>query len=53
MIDPREPEAIRKKVDEIICYCIETGCLYCQFCSDTQTLKCDINQPRTWRAKEC
>lgn len=53
MIERTDPDAIRKKAEEIKQYCIDTGCLYCEFCRDTKTFDCDIGQPRNWRVKEC
>ncbi len=49
MNERTDPDAIRKKAEEIKQYCIDTGCLYCQFRNGEE---CRIRYPREWREKE-
>lgn len=46
-------EEAKKAMNTLIRYCLETGCLYCQFVDmDGPDIECDVRRPREWRIED-
>lgn len=46
-------EEAKKAAKTLIRYCLETGCLYCQYVElDGQDIDCSVRRPREWRIED-
>ena len=43
-------EKANDAVKTLVRYCLESGCLYCQYCiMDGPDIECEVRRPREWR----